>query len=399
MERDGRMSTLLTVCRKELLETLRERRTLVSLLLGPLFGPLLFALLINMTVSRSVSSLEEVLEVPILGAERAPNLMAHLQARNIKRLESHDVTSLDEAAELVATGVHDVVLVIDEAFGADFGTERAARVALVFDRSKSRAASRVGRVRGAVEAYAQQIGVLRLVANGVDPSLLRPLVVDELDVSTPAGRSALMLGVLTYFLLFATLTGGLHLAIDTTAGERERKSLEPLLTLPVTRASLLLGKMTATVCFMLASLALTLAAFAIALRQLPLEQIGMSSNFGLATAALAFVLVFPFAPLGAALMTAVAALSKTYREAQTYLTFVLLVPTLPLAFATLLNIEPEAKLMWIPSLSQHLLITTLIKDQPLTLSFVAISAVSSLGFGVLLGWVAVRLYRREAILG
>ena len=393
------MSTLVTVCRKELLETLRERRTLVSLLLGPLFGPLLFALLINMTVSRSVSSLEEVLQVPILGAERAPNLMAHLQARNIKRLESHDVASLDEAAELVATGVHDVVLVIDEAFGLDFGTERAARVALVFDRSKSRAASRVGRVRGAVEAYAQQIGVLRLVANGVDPGLSRPLVVDELDVSTPAGRSALMLGVLTYFLLFATLTGGLHLAIDTTAGERERKSLEPLLTLPVTRASLLLGKMTATVCFMLVSLALTLAAFAIALRQLPLEQIGMSSNFGVATAALAFVLVFPFAPLGAALMTAVAAVSKTYREAQTYLTFVLLVPTLPLAFATLLNIEPEAKLMWIPSLSQHLLITTLIKDQPLTLSFVAISAASSLGFGVLLGWLAMRLYRREAILG
>ncbi len=121
-------------------------------------------------------------------------------------------------------------------------------------------------MRGAIDAYGQQIGTLRLVANGVDPSLLRPLVVDELDVSTPASRSALMLGVLTYFLLFATLTGGLHLAIDTTAGERERKSLEPLLTLPVARASLMLGKMTATVCYMLASLALTLVAFAVALR-------------------------------------------------------------------------------------------------------------------------------------
>ena len=107
-------------------------------------------------------------------------------------------------------------------------------------------------MRGTLEAYGQQIGTLRLVANGVNPSLLRPLLVDDLDVSTPAGRSVLMLGVLTYFLLFATLTGGLHLAIDTTAGERERKSLEPLLTLPVTRASLLLGKMAATVCYMLA---------------------------------------------------------------------------------------------------------------------------------------------------
>jgi sodium transport system permease protein len=393
------MSALFTVCRKEILETLRERRTLVSLLLGPLFGPILFTLLINVMVSRNLSSMDEVLELPMLGAEHAPNLLAHLRARSIEPLEKHEVEDVDAAADLVARGVYDVVLVIDDAFDKDFGTDRAARVALVFDRSKSRAASRVSRLRGAVESFGQQIGVLRLVANGADPTLLRPLVVDELDVSTPASRSALMLGVLTYFLLFATLTGGLHLAIDTTAGERERKSLEPLLTLPVARSSLLVGKMTATVCYMLSSLALTLVAFTIALKQMPLEQIGMSSTFDFATAAVAFLLLAPFAPLGAALMTTVASFTKTYREAQTYLTFVLLIPTLPLAFATMLNIEPEPKLMWIPSLSQHLLVTTLIKDQPLTPAFVALSVASTLAFGVLLASLAVRLYRREAILG
>lgn len=393
------MSALLTVCRKEIIETLRERRTLFSLLLGPLFGPILFTVLINVMVSRNLTSQDEVLEVPTLGAEHAPNLIAQLRARSIETVEKHDIKDVDDAAARVATGVYDVVLVIDDAFDKDFGTDRAARVALVFDRSKNRAASRVSRVRAAVEGYGQQIGGLRLIANGVDTSLLRPLVVDELDVSTPASRSALMLGVLTYFLLFATLTGGLHLAIDTTAGERERKSLEPLLTLPVSRASLIVGKMTATVCYMLSSLALTLVAFTIALKQMPLEQIGMSSTFGFATAAVAFLLLAPFAPLGAALMTTVASFTKTYREAQTYLTFVLLIPTLPLAFATMLNIEPEPKLMWIPSLSQHLLVTTLIKDQPLTPAFVALSVASTLAFGALLGWLAVRLYRREAILG
>jgi sodium transport system permease protein len=350
-------------------------------------------------VSRNLSSAEEILEVPMLGAEVAPNLVAHLNARGIKRHDDPEVTNVERAAELVATGRYDVVLVIDEEFGEAFGTAEAARVALVFDRSKSRAASRVGRVRGAIDAYSQQVGTLRLVAAGVDLRLLRPLVIDELDVSTAASRSALMLGVLTYFLLFATLTGGMHLAIDTTAGERERKSLEPLLTLPVSRASIIVGKMTATVCYMLASLVLTLVAFTIALRQMPLEQIGMSSSFGFGTALLAFVLLAPFAPLGAALMTTVASFTKTYREAQTYLTFVLLVPTLPLAFATFLNVEPELRLMWIPSLSQHLLITTLIKDQPLDAAFTALSVASTLLFGVLLGWLAVRLYRREAILG
>jgi len=390
---------IVTVCKKEVLETARDRRTLFSLLLGPLLGPLLFVVLINVVVSQNLSSLDERLEVPIVGAELAPNLVAFLTARGVDAAVGHDIATLDAAAAAVAAGSRDVVLVIDEQFAADFGTDSAARVTVVFDRSKSRAASRVERVRGAVGAYGQQIGALRLVANGVNPSLLRALQVDDLDVSTPAGRSVLMLGVLTYFLLFATLTGGLHLAIDTTAGERERKSLEPLLTLPVERSSLLLGKMAATVCYMLVSLALTLVAFTVALAQMPLEQLGMSSSFGAGTALIAFLVLCPFAPLGAALMTTVASFTKTYREAQTYLTFVLLVPTLPLMFASMLNVESDLKLMWIPSLSQHLLITTLIKDQPLEPMFVVVSALSSLLLGAVLGWLAIRLYRREAILG
>jgi sodium transport system permease protein len=392
------MNRIWIVCRKEMLETLRDRRTLFSLLLGPLLGPLLFVVLINVVISQNLSSLERPLDVPILGADRAPNLVAFLTARGIRPAGS-TIETVDEAAAAVAAGRHTVIVAIDEAFAADFGTPRAARVTLIFDRSKSRAAPQIERVRGALSAYAQLIGGLRTVVNGADPSLARALLVDELDVSTPASRSVLMLGIITYFLLFATLAGGLHLAIDTTAGERERKSLEPLLALPVTRANLLLGKMAATVGYMLLALLLTLVAYSIALSRLPLDQLGMSPSFGLATAAKAFAVICPFAPLGAALMTIVASFTKTYREAQTYLTFLLLVPTLPLMFATMLNVEASPKLMWIPSLSQHLLITSLIKDQPLEPSLVALSAIGSLAIGAALGWVAVRLYQREAILG
>ena len=393
------MSTIRAVCRKEIVETARDRRTLFSLLLGPLLGPLLFVTIINVTVARNLSAFDQALVLPIVGVERAPNLVAYLDARGLHQAASAALTGVDDTAAAVGRGTYDVAVVIDDSYGRDFGTERAARVTVVFDRSKSSAQSRIARVRATLEAYGQQVGTLRLVANGVNPGLLRPVIVDDLDVSTPAGRSVLMLGVLTYFLLFATLTGGLHLAIDTTAGERERRSLEPLLTLPVTRASLLLGKMAATVCYMLLSLALTLAAFTLALKHVPLEQLGMSSSFDAMTALAAFGILCPFAPLGAALMTTVASFTKTYREAQTYLTFILLIPTLPLMFAALLNVEAELKLMWIPSLSQHLLITSLIKAQPLDWTFVALSAGSSLLLGALLGWLAIRLYEREAILG
>jgi sodium transport system permease protein len=233
----------------------------------------------------------------------------------------------------------------------------------------------------------------------VDPTLQRPLIIDDRDVSTSAGRSVLLLGTLTYFLLFATLSGGMHLAIDTTAGERERKSLEPLLTLPVPRASLLLGKMAATVVFMLAALAVSLAAYGVVMHHLPLERLAMTSSFGLRSAVAAFLVLFPLAPLGAALMTLIASFTRTYREAQTYISFMLLVPTLPVIFAAITNVEASPKLMWIPSLSQHLLVTALIKAQSLDALQVVLSAGSSLALAALLGWLAVRLYRREAILG
>jgi sodium transport system permease protein len=392
-------SPIFIVCMKELLDTARERRTLFSLLIGPLIGPLLFVFLMNVTVSQTLSSAEDRLDVATVGAERAPNLLAYLRAREIYPLDAAEIKSLDDAADAVAAGRRDLVVAIDNAYGEDFGTARSARVTLVYDRSKQRAQGRVERVRGAINAYGQQIGALRLVAHGVDPTLQRPLIVDDRDVSTSAGRAVLLLGTFTYFLLFALLSGGMHLAIDTTAGERERKSLEPLLALPVPRASLLLGKMAATIVYMLAALAVTLVAYVIVMRHLPLEKLAMTSSFGLGSAVAAFFVLLPVAPLGAALMTLIASFTRTYREAQTYISFMLLVPTFPVLFAAITNVEASPKLMWIPSLGQHLLVTALIKAQPLDPLYVALSAGSTLAFAALLGWLAVRLYRREAILG
>jgi sodium transport system permease protein len=392
-------SPVFIVCMKEILDTARERRTLFSLLIGPLIGPLLFVFLMNVTVSQTLSSAEDRLDVAMLGAERAPNLLAYLRAREIYPLEASEIKSLDDAADAVAAGRRDLVLAIDDRYGEDFGTTRPARVTLIYDRSKQRAQGRVERVRGAINAYGQQIGVLRLVAHGVDPTLQRPLIVDDRDVSTSAGRAVLLLGTFTYFLLFALLSGGMHLAIDTTAGERERKSLEPLLALPVPRASLLLGKMAATVVYMLAALAVSLVGYLLVMRHLPLEKLAMTSSFGLGSAVAAFVVLLPMAPLGAALMTLIASFTRTYREAQTYISFMLLVPTFPVLFAAITNVEASPKLMWIPSLGQHLLVTALIKAQPLDPLYVALSAGSTLAFAALLGWLAVRLYRREAILG
>jgi sodium transport system permease protein len=390
---------ILVVCRKEVIENARDRRTVFStLFFGPLFAPALFAVLINVMLSQALSSMDEVIEVPVIGAEHAPNLVAFLERSGLAPMQNAPA-SVEAARQAVQSGRLDVAIAVDPGYADAFRDSGDARVTLIVDRSQTRATAASQRVRSVLDAYAQQLGMLRLQARGVNPMVLRPITVDELDVSTAAGRSVLLLGMLTYFLLLATLAGGFYLAIDATAGERERGSLEPLLTVPVGRSSLLLGKMAATVCYMLISLALTLVGFTIALKFVPLEVLGMRANFGGLVALKIFLVLAPFTPLGAALMTLVASFTRSYKEAQTYLTLVLLIPTLPLLIATLLNVQPELGLMWIPSLSQHLLVTALLKAAPLGIAHAATSAVASIGLGAVLVLISIRLYDRETLLG
>ncbi len=394
------MSAILTVCRKEILDTSRDRRTLLTAtLFGPLMGPILFVIIFNVSISRATSSAEGEIPVPMIGAEHAENLVAFLASRGIVASEGHGLADIDEGIRAVRDGERQVIVAVDAAFGDDLANEAGAHVSLIYDESDTASNQRVARVREAIRAYSQQIGSLRLLARGIDPSLARPLIIDNFDVSTAEERSSLILGMLTYFLLFATLMGGLHVATDTTAGERERKSLEPLLATPVSRSSLILGKMCATAAYMLLSLGLTLTFFTVAIPFLSIDDLGMSTSFGPWTALNAFLVLAPVAPLGAALMTAVVSFTKSYREAQSYLGFVILVPTLPLILALMLDVQPSMALMAVPSLSQHLLITNLIRAEPIEAPMLAISMATTLLLGALLAFVAVRLYQRERILG
>ena len=240
---------------------------------------------------------------------------------------------------------------------------------------------------------------MRLVGRGISPSVLQAIVVDEVDVSTPSGRAGILLGMMSYFFIFALLMGGMYLAIDTTAGERERGSLEPLLSLPVTRAQLMLGKIAATCLFMSMSLMLSLWSFFVALKFMPLEQLGMTPNYGPAVVITAFFVLAPFILLGAALMTLVASFTKSYKEAQTWLSIVLIAPTLPILVVSILNVRAQLSFMFIPSLSQHLILVDMVKNEPLNMLHVAVSVGSTLLFGIVLTMICARLYRREGLLG
>jgi sodium transport system permease protein len=392
------MSAVSTVFLKEVKDNFRDRRTLLSaLLMGPLFGPILFAFVINMSLKQSLGEAGEPLDLPVIGQEHAPRLMDYLKSQNINIADA----PADRAAavEAVKTGKHDLVIVIKASFGEDLAGAVPATIEVISDLANTQAERESRRALQALRSYNQELAAIRLVARGIDPLVLRPLNIDVVDVSTPSGRSALLLGMLSYFFLFALLTGGMNLAIDTTAGERERGSLEPLLCLPVTRDQLIFGKIGAACLFMALSLSLSLVSFYVTLQFVPLEKLGMTPNFGPAVVAKAFLLLLPFTLLGASLMTLVASFTKSFKEAQTWLSLVLLAPTLPILIVSILMVRPSTPLMFIPSLSQHLLLVGLVKNEPVNMLHVLVSVSGTLIAGVILALICARLYRREGLLG
>ena len=383
---------------KELRESLRDRRTLLtSLILGPVFAPLFFILILKLTLARSVAAQDEATPVTIANGTAAPNLVQQLREDGLA------ITLKDGTEREIRGWIADtdglVVLQIPGNFGERFSSGQPAAILIYADGANSRAERRSARVRQAVAGYSSLIASLRLQARGVSPTILRAVVVDDVDVSTPSARATLLLGMLSYVILLVTLLGGLYLAIDATAGERERGSLEALLTVPAAREQIIYGKVAAAAVMMVLALALVTTSIAAALRYVPLETFGMTANFGPGVALRVFLVTLPFALIGAGLLTVVASFTRSYKEAQSWLGVVMLVPTVPIAIAGVLAVQPSAMLMLVPSLSQHLVIQGLMRDEPLPPNWVLLSVVSSLLLGALLGWLAGRLYRREAILG
>lgn len=392
------MRTIRTVFFKEVKDNFRDRRTLLTaLLMGPLFGPILFAFVINLSLKQSLSNDEEALELPVIGQQHAPNLVAFLESNNIDVVDGP--ASREAAIDAVSSGQHDLVLVIPETFGSDLAALVPATIEVITDQANTQAERETRRANRALQAYSRELAIMRLSLRGVSPQVMRPLNIDEVDVSTPSGRSAMLLGMLSYFFIFALLTGGMNLAIDATAGERERGSLEPLLCLPVKRDHLIFGKIFAACLFMALSLFLSLTSFYVVLRFIPLQDLGMTPNFGLDVVLKGWLLLVPFALVGASLMTLVASFTKSFKEAQTWVSVVLLAPTMPILVVSILMVRPSTLLMFVPSLSQHLLLVGLIKNEPLNAVHVAVSVIGTLLIGAALTWVCARLYRREGLLG
>lgn len=383
---------MFAVMRKELLDISRDRRTLaLALLMGPLLYPLLILGMGSIAEKRTKTQLDQVLEVPVLGAERAPNLVAYLATHGIRAVKPP--ADLDAA---IARQDVDVALQIDEDFAEDWRAGRPALVEIVQDSTRRDAEIPVKRMQNALNAYGGQVGALRLLARGVSPQVGQPVNVGSRDLATPEAKRGVVLSMmLPYLLILSAFIGGAYLILDATAGERERQSLEPLLATPAQRGAIVSGKIAAACALGLLSLLLTLLAFKVS-AQLASGVARLLDVSFLAIGKMLLILL-PMLFIGTSLLTLLAATAKSMKEAQSHMTWLLLLPMIP-TFVLMVNpVKTQAWQFAVPFLAQNQMIVRVVRAEPIDAQMWAIYLGASIGLAALLWFAAVYRYRQERV--
>ena len=387
------MSGIGVVFRKEVRESLRDRRAVFNvLLLGPILFPVLFLGLAYFGISVQEERAEQTLEVPVVGREFAPNLVQFMEQQGMVVLPAPE-----DPERMVRDQEAQVVIRIPADFATYWDDARPAPVEVIADPTRRESDVFLGRVRLMLRVYNQQIGLLRLQLRGVSPTITSPIQIIDVDLSTPKSRAMLLMIFLPYILMLTAFTGGMHQAMDSTAGEKERRSLEPLLINPVPRWQIMAGKMLSANFYGITSLTLTLVSFKLFLPFMPIDQLGLDLNLSMNSIIFILLVIAPVTVLAAALLTLLAAFAKSYKEAQSYMSLVILIPMIPSLMFMTNPVKPEAYLMWRPFFSQNLLIGEIVRGEAISSQWLAVSMGSTLVIGLLLAVIAATLYNRPKL--
>jgi sodium transport system permease protein len=379
------------VLRKELVDGVRDRRALLSALIFPLLGPALIAMMMNVIAEEQDT--RAPLEIPVAGAAHAPSLLDFLESGGAVIVDPPD-----DPEKAVRDGDVPLVVVVPESFTDDIRAGRPAVVDLIVDNSRKASRTDISRADRLLQAWGSQTAVLRLLARGIDPTLVQPLTVDEVDLATPEQRAANLLEMVVMFIIMSAFVGCMYLAMDATAGERERKSLEPLLTLPVPRWALVGGKFIAATAYGLLAALLTTGTVVIAMNNIPLELLGVRVQLTAQTVLRLLLVTLPLAPLAAALQLAIASAAVSIKEAQTWLSMTLFLPMIPGMVMSIRPMNPEPWMALVPVLGQQVLSSAALRGEPLPPLEFALASGSILVLTSLTLGAIVMLFGNERIL-
>lgn len=393
------------VYRKELLESLRDRRTLVVMILLPICLYPLIAIGVSQWIGIQHSAHQsQPSRVGIDGTKRDwPALQTALQgSAKLKFSEWVDPNAL-------RNGTVDLIMRISPESQRSMGGDDTARVELIFDGTSARSTLAYKRVRQAMDEFSEKLVAARMDRRNMDADLLTPILVSDQNIATKKKRSGHVLAnILPVLIMLMVLLGAFYPAIDLTAGEKERGTLETLLTAPVPRISIVLGKF------------LTVSTIASFTGLLNLFALGLTITFGLGpilakanlagqipwgAIALTAVAVIPAAMFFSALMVCIGALARTFKEAQTLLTPVYLVCMIPAMMVQLPGVKLTPLTAFMPAINIALLTRDMISgDVVWSLAIIALVSTTlysflALSFGARIYSSARLLFSEEPMLG
>ncbi|MCL1147222.1 ABC transporter permease subunit [Shewanella marinintestina] len=357
---------IITMIRKELIDAARDKRSVMAGLYYAIGTPLLMCGMFFLLIGQLTSP--EDLNIKIDNANGAPDLVKFLASRGISNGDSN------------AEDTKNIQLIISDDYAANMAKGLSAEVILVADASNEKLQNSIRRLERSLQEYSGEMGSLRLIARGIDPRVMQPIKVNVKDEATPDSKAGMILGLATMTMIYAVFISGMNLAIDTSAGERERNSLALLLSHPVSTWEIVIAKITAVSIFAMVGLVLTLLISKLAYSFVPWQELGFAVSVNANFIVMMLIVGLPVAIMAACLQLFVSFMAKSFKEAQSYITIVLMVPMM-LAMAASYNIAPDT-IQWLPISGQLQALIEFIKGRELPLTQLAVSSTFTLAIAL-----------------
>ncbi|NUL82890.1 MAG: ABC transporter permease [Armatimonadetes bacterium] len=385
---------------KEWREMLRDQRVIF----GVFIGPLAFTVLIFMFLGKTIESVgktakEDVIALAVYQPQNGAPILEPLKKTG--RFKVTEVKSPDEGEQILKDRKAKLLLLFDADAQLQIMSEQTARFSVRFDPSetKSEIAKRV--IEEQVAAMNREIVKKRLAARSLSPNLAEPIKAESKPLE---GRTEnFIVTLIPYFLMLWSLMGGMTIASDLVAGEKERGTLETLLTSPVTRNEVVIGKFLALMSQAWLGLLLQVVGLGIGWALMP-KGAGASAMGGLQlnpeTLALAFVLILPYSVLTSSILFALSTFARNQREAQGYVTAVSFIFMIPIIFGQFLAFFDFANKWYIgliPVINVFKTLRDALSQQMDWQIFgLTMGSMSALALGAL--YISARMFRRESVL-
>ena len=382
------MMALTTILKKELLDAVRDGKSMAT----AFFIPVIFAL-VSYGSTLFVASIQkgtQSIELPVHNATFAAPLIDFLKENGIIIIDTpaspEDAIRNREVA---------MVLIISEEFDNDFRAQRSATVNLLSDHSRTQTRSQVARVQRLIEHWSLSTGALRLITRNISPGIARPVRVDNVNVSSDQRLASKVLGGLPMFILMIAFASGIGLIADMASGERERRSLEPLLINPVAHHTVFLGKWLAALCVTAVVSAIGIALQFVSIHLSPMAELGIRLDMGIDKFVLIFLVLFPVMTFAVALQLLVAFFARSFKDAQSYNSLIIMLPMAPGLYLTFNAGSAELWQMFVPVLGPTAIFVDVISGDGINGLYVLIASCTSLLCAVICGAAGIHLLKRE----